>query len=246
MTAPAPLSLPPADDAQEWVAARTRDGLAAARELVDRLRTDPPAATIDLLRQWDEVSRHLSNVAAAGSLLANVHPLEEVRTTCEQAEVEVDRYVTGLRQDRRLYEVFVAASPAGLDPVAARLLTKTLDDFRRAGVDLDDETRDEFRTKAGRLHFDPIGAGGHEDELIVTRRVRCDLAFHACVAFMQRNRRTRDDRSGRVGNVALQGRDGLCKRRSGEREQHRDKDGPSEPSTGWRDVSAGRHRAAPS
>ena len=33
-----------------------------------------------LLRQWDEVSRHLSNVAAVASLLANVHPLEAVRT----------------------------------------------------------------------------------------------------------------------------------------------------------------------
>jgi thimet oligopeptidase len=142
MTSPAPLALPPADDAREWVAARTRDGLAAARELVEGLRSDPPADTLELLRQWDEVSRHLSNVSAAASLLANVHPLEAVRTTCEQAEVEVDRYVTELRQDRGLYEVFAAASPAGLDPVAARLLTKTLDDFRRAGVDLDNATRE--------------------------------------------------------------------------------------------------------
>ena len=141
MTDGTPLSLPTADDAQDWVEARARDGLAAARELVDELRTDPPASAIDLLRQWDEVSRELSNVAAVASLLANVHPLKAVRTTCEQAEVEVDRYVTELRQDRRLFEVFAAASPEGLDPVAARLLTKTLEDFRRAGVDLDDETR---------------------------------------------------------------------------------------------------------
>ncbi|WP_028637814.1 M3 family metallopeptidase [Nocardioides sp. URHA0032] len=136
-----PLALPTADDAQEWVEGRTRDGLAAARELVEGLRSDPPADPLALLRQWDEVSRHLSNVAATASLLANVHPLEGVRTTCEQAELEVDRYVTELRQDRRLFEVFAAASADGLDPVAARLLTKTLDDFRRAGVDLDDEAR---------------------------------------------------------------------------------------------------------
>ncbi|MFC7495446.1 MULTISPECIES: M3 family metallopeptidase [unclassified Nocardioides] len=140
MTA-APLALPSIDDAQDWVSARSRDGLAAAREVVDRLRSQPPAAAIDLLREWDEASRHLSNVAAMASLLANVHPVEEVRTTCEQAEVEVDRYVTELRQDRALYDVFAGASPEGLDPVAARLLTKTLDDFRRAGVDLDDATR---------------------------------------------------------------------------------------------------------
>jgi thimet oligopeptidase len=136
-----PLALPAADDTQDWVEARTREGMAAARRLVDALRTDPPAEAVALLRQWDEVSRELSNVAAVGSLLANVHPLEAVRTTCERAEVEVDRYVTELRQDRRLFEVFAAADPAGLDPVAARLLTKTLDDFRRAGVDLDEETR---------------------------------------------------------------------------------------------------------
>jgi thimet oligopeptidase len=136
-----PLDLPTADDTQGWVEARTRDGLAAAHTIVDRLRSDPPAATIDLLRDWDEAFRHLSNVAAVASLLANVHPLEAVRTTCEQAEVEVDRYVTGLRQDRALFEPFATADPAGLDPVAARLLTKTLDDFRRAGVDLDEQTR---------------------------------------------------------------------------------------------------------
>lgn len=142
MTAPGnPLDLPAADDAQDWVEARTRDGLAAARDLVDGLRSDPPADTVALLRQWDEVSRHVSNVAAVASLLANVHPLEAVRTTCEQAEVEVDRYVTELRQDRRLYDVFAGLDATGLEPTATRLLTKTLDDFRRAGVDLDDETR---------------------------------------------------------------------------------------------------------
>jgi thimet oligopeptidase len=138
---PAPLVLPSADDTQGWVEAHARDGLSAARGLVDQLRATPPGTTLELLRQWDEVSRHLGDVAAVASLLANVHPLEGVRTTCEQAEVEVDRLGTELRQDRGLYEIFAAADPAGLEPTAARLLEKTLDDFRRAGVDLDDATR---------------------------------------------------------------------------------------------------------
>ncbi|KQW47701.1 peptidase M3 [Nocardioides sp. Root1257] len=136
-----PLALPAAADAQDWAQTRARDGLAAARGLVDDLRTTPPETTLDLLRQWDEISRELSNVAALASLFANVHPAEEVRTTCEQGEVEVDRFVTELRQDRALYEIFAAADPTGLDASAARLLEKTLDDFRRAGVDLDDATR---------------------------------------------------------------------------------------------------------
>lgn len=137
----APLALPLPDDAQEWVESLTRDGLATARERAERLRTSPPADALDLLREWDEVARALSGVAAAASLLANVHPLEPVRTACEAADREVDRLLTELRQDRGLYDVFAAADPAGLDPVAARLLDKTLEDFRRAGVDLDDATR---------------------------------------------------------------------------------------------------------
>ena len=136
-----PLVLPSSDDAREWVEAHARDGLAAARDLVDQLRGAPPETTVELLRQWDEVSRQLGNVAAVASLLANVHPVEAVRTSCEQSEVEVDRLVTELRQDRALFEIFAAADTAGLDATAARLLDKTLDDFRRAGVDLDDATR---------------------------------------------------------------------------------------------------------
>ncbi|WP_395658579.1 M3 family metallopeptidase [Nocardioides sp.] len=136
-----PLALPPADEAEDWVDARTREGLAAARDVVDGLRSDPPARTLDVLRAWDEAARHLADVAAVSSLLANVHPVEAVRSRCERAEQEVDRYVTELRQDRVLYEVFAAADPAGLDAAAARLLTKTLEDFRRAGVDLDEATR---------------------------------------------------------------------------------------------------------
>ncbi len=138
---PPPLVLPRTDDVANWVSDRTADGLAGARAIADALRADPPTETAALLRQWDELSRHLSNVAAVSSLLANVHPDETVRTTCEQAEVEVDRLATELRQDRALHDVFAAADPAGLDRVASRLLAKTFEDFRRAGVDLDDATR---------------------------------------------------------------------------------------------------------
>jgi len=141
MTPPAPLLLPTSDEALGWVRDRTAHGLAQARELVDRLRSDPPSEPVDVLRQWDEVSLALSNVAGLASLLSNVHPQLEVRTACEEAEVEVDKLVTELRQDRALYDVFAALDVTVLDPTAARLLDKTLEEFRRAGVDQDDATR---------------------------------------------------------------------------------------------------------
>jgi thimet oligopeptidase len=135
-----PLSLPAPAETLLWMQDRAAAGLARARELADGLRTEPPADTIAALKVWDELSLALGNVAAAASLLANVHPAEDVRTASEDAELEVDRLVTELNQDRALYDVF-----AGLDvpddPQAARLLDRTLRDFRRAGVDRPDDVR---------------------------------------------------------------------------------------------------------
>ena len=68
-----------------------------------------------MLRRWDEVTLALSNVGALASLLANVHPEEAVRTASENAEIEVDKLVTELRQDRALYEVFAGVDASGLD-----------------------------------------------------------------------------------------------------------------------------------
>jgi thimet oligopeptidase len=143
MTPPAPLLLPTPDEALVWVRNRTDEGLTHARALVADLRSDPPTEPGRVLRQWDEVTLALSNVGALVSLLSNVHPRVDVRTACEEAEVEVDKLVTELRQDRGLYEVFAALEPAGLDATAARLLDKTLEEFRRSGVDQDDETLDQ-------------------------------------------------------------------------------------------------------
>ncbi|MCY7397083.1 MAG: Zn-dependent oligopeptidase [Nocardioides sp.] len=143
MTAPmlVPLALPAADHAQQWVEDRTRTGLGAVRVLVEELRSGPAGDALAGLRQWDEITLQLSNVAAVGSLLSNVHPDENVRTACEQAEIEADQVATELRQDRSLYDVLAALDPTGLDAQATRLLTKTLEDFRRAGVDRDDAAR---------------------------------------------------------------------------------------------------------
>jgi thimet oligopeptidase len=141
MTPPAPLQLPTADEALAWVRDRTATGLAAARELVAGLREDQPADPDGVLRRWDEVTLALSNVGAIAGLYSNAHPDLEVRTASEEAEIEVDKLVTELRQDRELYDVFAALDPAALDPTGARLLDKTLEEFRRAGVDQDDATR---------------------------------------------------------------------------------------------------------
>ena len=83
----------------------------------------------------------LGNAASVGSLFSEVHPDESVRSRGEAAVQEVQRIGTEFQLDRELYDVIAALDAAELDPQAARLLDKTITDFRRAGVDRDDETR---------------------------------------------------------------------------------------------------------
>ena len=136
-----PLTLPDPEHAEEWVRARSTEGLQAARALVAELEADPPRDALETLRRYDAASLHLSNVAAMGSLYSNVHPDQSVRDAAEKAEQDVSRLATELSLDRELYEVFSALDGAGLDAEATRLLAKIRRDFTRAGVDRDDETR---------------------------------------------------------------------------------------------------------
>ncbi|TQL66156.1 thimet oligopeptidase [Nocardioides albertanoniae] len=141
---PEPLVLPEADAAEAWIKERTSTTTAHVRELADQLRSAPPRQALDVLKAWDELSLELGSLGGLAGLLANVHPVEAVRAACEDTELEVDRLRTELTQDKALYNVFAdlpAAETEALDPLAARLLEKTLQDFSRAGVDRDDATR---------------------------------------------------------------------------------------------------------
>ena len=140
---PRPCSSLPADAERRGVGPLPRrDGIAAARDLVDGLRGEPPTEAMAALRQWDEVSLQLGNVAAIGSLLGNVHPDEGVRTAAEEAEQDVMRAAHRAQpRPRALRGLRRLSTPTGLDEQAARLLDKVLRDFTRAGVDQDDATR---------------------------------------------------------------------------------------------------------
>jgi thimet oligopeptidase len=141
MTSPEPLTLPDADSAESWIKDRAASALVRARELADGLKAQPPADALATLRIWDDVSLALHGTSGLASLLANVHPVEAARTAAESAELEAQKLSTELSQDAALFAVFDALDTDGLDPLAARFLTKILLDFRRAGVDQDEATR---------------------------------------------------------------------------------------------------------
>jgi thimet oligopeptidase len=151
-----PLPLPDSDDPtmwREWVRSRSTEELDRARELVDTLRTSPPDDPRAVLQAWDRATGHLGNAAAFGSLFGNVHPDEGVRDLADEAEQEAHRLSTEWSLDRALYEAFAALDDAAIadEPAATRLLEKVRKDFRRSGVDKDEETRDRISAIRDRL-----------------------------------------------------------------------------------------------
>ena len=136
-----PLTLPDAATAETWINQRAATALARARELADGLKTAAPATALETLQVWDDVSLALHGTAGLASLMANVHPVEAVRTAAEAAELAAQKLSTELAQDAALYAVFAGLRVEGLDPLAERFHNKILLDFRRAGVDRDDATR---------------------------------------------------------------------------------------------------------
>ncbi len=150
-SAPAPVALPTADVAQDWLAARATTGLDRARRLVAELKEAPPGDALATLKAWNDVDIALGSVSSPASLFAEVHPDEAVRERADLAGQEVQKLATELGLDRELFEVFAALDPAGLDADATRVLDKTLRDFRRSGVDRDEPTRERIRAINERL-----------------------------------------------------------------------------------------------
>jgi thimet oligopeptidase len=141
-----PLDLP-ASDWQDWLRGSSASHLDEVRRHADLLRSVDAGADA-VLDVWNDLSLALRNASALASVLANVHPDEAVRTAAEEAEQEASRLETEIGLDRSLYDVLAAVDSGGLDEDARRVLDLTLRDFRRAGVDRDEEVRGRLRELA--------------------------------------------------------------------------------------------------
>ena len=143
-TSPAPLDLPGSGDWLAWVSDRGRDMLADVDRLVGDLKARGQDDTLAVLEAWNDAQVVLEH-AESLALWTEVHPDGAVRDRADEIGQEVQRVVTDLGLDRDLYAVLAGLDPAGLDADATRFLEHTLRDFRRAGVDRDEETRARLR-----------------------------------------------------------------------------------------------------
>lgn len=147
------LEFPAATEAWvDWLAARIDGELERAGGALAALKDGTPRATDQVLALWNDSDIALGNADSLAGTLSQVHPDEAARTLAEDRAQQISRIRTDRGLDRDLYEVVAATTPQGLgDADARRLRERVLRDFRRSGVDRDDETRERLRAIRERL-----------------------------------------------------------------------------------------------
>lgn len=143
--------------AEEQFLVECRKSLQAAKDALPEILAVEGERTVDnTLGGLNKLYLGLSNSLSLAGLFSEVHPAEGVREAARTCEQEATTFATELGLNRALYDALAAVKvDAAADPEAARFQERTLRDFRRAGVDKDNATRqrlqaiDEELTKLG-------------------------------------------------------------------------------------------------
>ncbi|HTL37622.1 MAG TPA: M3 family metallopeptidase, partial [Kofleriaceae bacterium] len=120
-------------------------GLRRAQELRPKL-IGATARTIDgTLAPYNELLMAASATNALAGLMSEVHPDEVIRDAARECEQEVSRFYSDLALDREMYDALSAVDVSAADADTKRFVEHTLRDYRRAGVDKDEATRDRLK-----------------------------------------------------------------------------------------------------
>tara|TARA_R110002072_G_scaffold98327_1_gene216288 strand:+ start:533 stop:2635 length:2103 start_codon:yes stop_codon:yes gene_type:complete len=115
------------------------------RMIADLEGRDSPAGAADIAFLDTLVNVGVSVGFGEASVIAEANPdpaLREVGDTCQQRTSDV---LTRLSLSRPIYDRLASIDAAALNPREAFLLARNLRDYRRAGIDKDEETRDKVR-----------------------------------------------------------------------------------------------------
>jgi thimet oligopeptidase len=146
---PAPLSaasLPPIFYQGSPDAARFQSlcdaELAAARKSLNRMLAVRGKRTVqNTLALYNEITTHADNAAYMSSLMEAVHPDSSYRATAEGISQTASRFLSDLSLNRGVYDALAAVNLSRADSATQYYVTRTLRDFRLAGVNQDEATR---------------------------------------------------------------------------------------------------------
>ena len=105
------------------------------------LETSRSNASLDDLRQFDDLWIVLRAASRDANILASTSPDSAIRTAGRQCLTRATQAEDAVQLSRPIYERLKAIPLAGADPETRYVLTRWLGDFDRAGVSRDDATR---------------------------------------------------------------------------------------------------------
>lgn len=122
------------------------DDLTQATQRLEALENTQGAKTIaTVFEPLNALSIVLDRGLNTAGLYRNVHPDADLRAVANRCEQEFSKVVTNLGLSRPIYDAVTAMDVRGEDVVTRRYVAHVLRDFRRAGVDKDQATRDKIR-----------------------------------------------------------------------------------------------------
>ena len=140
------------------------EAIAAARSGIETVKTST-GTPLSVLDAYDEAIAALGDTADRMDLIAIAHPDEAMRAAADDAKQDLAKVRTDISLDRGLYDALAGLDLAGADPPTRHYLDVTLREFRRSGVDRDDEVRARVRA----LQEELVGIGQDFD-----RNIRSD------------------------------------------------------------------------
>ncbi len=117
--------------------------LAESRRLVTAIKD---GTAPDTLAAYDDALTLLNDGYARADVAVNAHPDAAMRAAAQKCQQELQKLQTEIQLDRAVYDALGAVRLlADAEPATRNFLARVLRDFRRAGVDRDEPTRDQIR-----------------------------------------------------------------------------------------------------
>jgi thimet oligopeptidase len=105
----------------------------------------PDKNFLKILDYYNQILVRLDEANSYAGLLSQVHPSEQVRKEAELCEQKTSGFITEFSLDKKVYDALLAGENFELNREAKRVLDRALRDFRRSGVDKDEQTREKIK-----------------------------------------------------------------------------------------------------
>jgi thimet oligopeptidase len=127
---------------EAWVNAR----LARHQQALDRLlATNGPRTAENTLRAYDDAVAELSTTGSQTGLMDSVHPDKAIRDTAQALTQKIAQAAVQLGLNQQVYQALNEIDPESLDAPTRHYLERTLLQYRLAGVDKDEATRNRIK-----------------------------------------------------------------------------------------------------